>query len=200
MNKKEIIKFIFVLLAVTISFDFMLKTEEVGLNSMFNIVNVIDFLFALTIFMFYYMKKIKRFKFIYDVILMLLMVFSAAFVFFFLYAFISCFFSVNCSMEDTTFFIIIYPTILFLMLFFSFNNIFNKTNKINKANYILTIVVSIIIILIHLRYYFDPDFANNLMDGDEGVQYSYVYVIQNYIYFSIMYIIVLVHQLINKES
>jgi hypothetical protein len=197
MNKKEIIKFIFVLLAAVISFDFMIKTEEVGLNSMFNIVNVIDFFFALTIFMFYNMKKIKRYKFIYDVTLMLLMVFSAALVIYFLYSLISCFISINCSMENTTFFIILYPTILFLMLLFSFSNIFDKTNKINC---ILTIGVSIIIILIHLRYYFDPNFANNLIDGSEGTKYSYIYIIQNYIYFTIMYIIVLIHEAINKAS
>jgi hypothetical protein len=83
------------------------------------------------------------------------------------------------------------------MLLFSFSNIFHKTNKIN---YILTIVVSIIIILIHLRYYFDPNFANNLIDGSEGTKYSYIYIIQNYIYFTIMYIIVLIHEAINKAS
>lgn len=197
MNKKEIIKFIFVLIAVIISFNFMLRTEEVGLNSMFNIVNVIDFFFALTIFMFYNMKKVKRYKFIYDVTLMLLMVFSAAWIFFFLYSLISCFISINCSMEDTTFFIILYPTILFLILFFSFEDIFKKSNE---TNYILTIVVSIVIVLIHLRYYFDPNFINNLIDGNEGVQCSYIYVVQNYIYFAIMYIVVLVNQAINKES
>ena len=197
MNKKEIIKFILVLIAVVISFNFLLTVETVGLDSMFNIINVIDFFFALTIFMFYNMKKVKRYKFIYDVILMLLMLFSALWIFYILYCSISCFFSINCSMEGLTFFMLLYPTILFLMLFFSFEDIFKETSK---TNYILTIVVSIVIILLHLRYYFDPNFANNLIDGNEGSQYSYVYVIQNYIYFAIMYIVVLVHKVINKEN
>lgn len=197
MNKKEIIKFIFVLFAVVISFDFMLRTDEVGLNSMFNIVNVVNFFFALTIFMFCNMKKIRKFKFIYDVILMLLMVFSAAWVCYFAYGIISCLVSPSYSMDGSSIFPIIYSPILFLMLLFSFSDIFNKTNKVN---YILTIVVSIIIILIHLRYYFDPNFANNIIDGSNGTEYSYYYVIQNYIYFVIMYIIILLHKAINKAS
>ncbi len=197
MNKNGVIKFMFVLAAVLVSYDFMLKTAEVGLDSMLNIVNVIDFLFALTIFMFYNMKKVKRHKFVYDVTLMLLMVFSAVWIFYILYVLISCFISITCSTESITFFMMIYPTILFLILFFSFEDIFRETSK---TNYILTIVVSIIVILIHLRYYFDPNFSNNLTDGDNGVQYSYVYVIQNYIYFAIMYTVVLVNQAINKAS
>lgn len=197
MNKKEIIKFIVVLLAVVISFNFMLTVEAVGLNSMLNIINVIDFFFALTIFMYYNMKKVKRYKFIYDVILMLLMILSALWIFYILYCLISCFISITCSMEGITFFMMQYPTILFLMLFFSFEDIFKETSK---TNYILTIVVSIVIILLHLRYYFDPNFANNIIEGNEGSEYSYVYVIQNYIYFAIMYIIILVNKVINKAS
>ena len=197
MNKKEIFKFIFVLLVVIISFNFMLITEEIGLNSMFNILNIIDFFLALTIFMFYNMKRIKKFKFIYDVILMLLIVFSTLVILYILYTSISCFSSVNCLMEDNVLFIALYPTILFLMLLFSFNDIFHKTNK---TNYILTITLNTIILLIHLRYYFDPNFINNLLDGDLGIQYSYVYVAQNYVYFIIMYIVILSQKIINKEN
>lgn len=197
MNTKEIIKFVFVLIVVIISFNFMLRTEEIGLNSMFNILNIIDFFLALTIFMFYNMKRIKKFKFIYDVILMLLIVFSTLIILYILYVLISCFSSVNCSMEDNVLFIALYPTILFLMLLFSFNDIFHKTNKIN---YILTITLTTIILLIHLRYYFDPNFINNVVDGDLGTQYSYVYVVQNYVYFIIMYIVILSQKIINKEN
>ncbi len=197
MNKKEIIKFIFVLLVVIVSFNFMLRTEEIGLNSMFNMLNIINFFLALTIFMFYNMKRIKKFKFIYDVILMLLIVFSTLVILYILYTSISCFSSVNCSMEDSVLSIALYPTILFLMLLFSFNDIFHKTNKIN---YILTIILATIILLIHLRYYFDPNFINNVLDGDLGIQYSYVYVVQNYVYFIIMYIVILSQKIINKEN
>lgn len=197
MNKKEIFKFIFVFLVVIISFNFMLRTEEIGLNSMFNILNIIDFFLALTIFMFYNMKRIKKFKFIYDVILMLLIVFSTLVILYILYTSISCFSSVNCLMEDNVLFIALYPTILFLMLLFSFNDIFHKTNK---TNYILTITLNTIILLIHLRYYFDPNFINNVLDGDLGIQYSYVYVAQNYVYFIIMYIVILSQKIINKEN
>ncbi len=197
MNKKEIIKFIFVLLVVIVSFNFMLRTEEIGLNSMFNMLNIINFFLALTIFMFYNMKRIKKFKFIYDVILLLLIVFSTLVILYILYISISCLSSVNCSMEDSVLFIALYPTILFLMLLFSFNDIFHKTNKIN---YILTIILATIILLIHLRYYFDPNFINNVLDGDLGIQYSYVYVVQNYVYFIIMYIVILSQKIINKKN
>lgn len=147
--------------------------------------------------MFYNMKRIKKFKFIYDVILMLLIVFSTLVILYILYTSISCFSSVNCLMEDNVLFIALYPTILFLLLLFSFNDIFHKTNK---TNYILTITLNTIILLIHLRYYFDPNFINNVLDGDLGIQYSYVYVAQNYVYFIIMYIVILSQKIINKEN
>ncbi len=195
MNKKEIVKNFIVLLAVVISFYFMINADSTGINSIFNLLNIIDFMFALTIFMFCNMKKVKKNKFVYDVTLMLLMFFSAVWICYLIYNIIVCFASVNCEIENTTFFILLYPTILFLMILFNISDIFKKTNKIN---YILTIVVSIVIILIHLRYYFNPNFANNIIENFDGNEYTENYVIQNYIYFTIMYLIVLINKAINK--
>lgn len=197
MNKKELVKNFIVLLAVVISFYFMINANSTGINSIFNLLNIIDFMFALTIFMFCNMKKVKKNKFVYDVILMLLMFFSAAWICYLIYNIIVCFASVNCEIENNNIFILLYPTILFLMILFNINDIYKKTDKIN---YILTIVVSVVIILIHLRYYFNPNFANNIIENFDGNEYTENYVIQNYIYFTIMYLIVLINKAINKAS
>lgn len=197
MNKKELVKNFIVLLAVAISFYFMINADSTGINSIFNLLNIIDFMFALTIFMFCNMKKIKKNKFVYDVVLMLLMFFSTAWICYFIYNIIVCFASVNCEIENTTFFILIYPTILFLMILFNISDIFNKTNKVN---YILTIVVSVVVISVHLRYYFDPSFANNIIENFDRNEFTENYVIQNYIYFVIMYLIVLINKAINKDG
>ena len=123
------------------------------------------------------------------------MIFSTLYFLYFSYSEITCYFSNICDLESSTVFTIIYPIFLFMALFFSLSDVFNKTNK---ANDILTIIVSLLIILIHLRYYFEPKFIHNLVENGAYNQYSYYYVIQNYIYFVAMYLITLLHHKVNK--
>ena len=77
MNKRGLIKYIFILISAFISLYFM-NTSNIGFSGSFlNLPMLFTFLIALTIFMFYKKNKIKKNKFVYDVILLLLMIFSA---------------------------------------------------------------------------------------------------------------------------
>lgn len=197
MNKRGFIKFTIILISVIVSFYFMIETSNSGFDSLFNIVIICDFLIALTIFMFSYKDVIKKNKFMYDVFLMLLILFSTVYVLYFLYVQGDCFFDTSCSMESNTNFAILYPIFLFTILLFSIKDIFKKTNKIND---ILAIIASLSIILVHLRYYVEPNFPHKLITDHSFTQNSYDYIYQNYIYFIIMYSIVLVHYKVNEQS
>lgn len=197
MNKRGLIKFLIVLTTVVISFYYIIVTNDNGIDSLVNTITIFNFLFALTIFMFSHKDKIKKNKFIYDVILMLLMIFSISYFLYFVYAEGSCYFSSACEIGYDTLFTVIYIVFLFTIIFYSLDDIFHKTNKTNDF---LTIAVSLVIILIHLRYYFEPNFVHKLVENRLFEDYSYYYVVQNYVYFSMMYFIILLHYRINKEN
>lgn len=189
MNKRGIVKFLFVFAAVLISFYSIIKNYgSIGLGFQIPI--------AMTIYMYFIKDKIKRNKFIYDVILMLLMVFSTLFVGYFIFTIIGCMFQPSCGNEWNSVFLGIYPVLLFLILLTSINDIKQKTNKVND---IFTIVASGLILLVHANYYFEPYFIHRLM-GDSFLQDSFDYVAQYYVYFVILYFVVLVHHRVNQGT
>lgn len=197
MNKSGLIKFVFVFIAAAVSLYFMITVNGSGFDSVFNIVMIFDFIIALAIYMFSNRKKVIKNKFIYNVTFELLSVFSLIYILFFMYSQISCYFSIDCEIEPNTIFTLIYPVLFFIMVLFSFRDIFNKTYKNND---ILTILVSILIIFIHCRYYLEPAFTNDLIGNDSYVQHDYYYVAQNYVYFVIMYLVILIHRKVNKAT
>jgi hypothetical protein len=193
MNKRGLIKYIFILITAIISFYFMF-TSDINVT----IIPVLFiFIFALTIFMFVYRNNIKKFKFIYDVSLMLLMVFTVACFALSLYDIIKCYLNSSCGIEVESIGTTLYILLLFIMILFGIKDIYTKTNKTND---ILTIVISSLIILIHIRYYLEPNFVHKLTKGNEFILYKYQYITQNYIYFTIMYIISIIHYGLNREK
>ena len=78
------------------------------------------------------------------------------------------------------------------MILLSIDDIFYETDK--KNDY-LTMLVTVIILLVHLNYYFNPRFKNT---NTFLVQESYIYVEQNYIYFFLLYAITIINKLIKK--
>lgn len=192
MNKRGLIKYIFILISAFISLYFM-NTSNIGFSGSFlNLPMLFTFLIALTIFMFYKKNKIKKNKFVYDVILLLLMIFSAICFALFLYSQVTCYIDINCNIDLGPIFTITYPIILFIILLFNFEDMFKQTKK---ANDILMTIVSILVILIHLRYYLDSNF---IYRGNDEYLVSYQYITQNYIYFIIMYVIIMLHRRINE--
>ena len=67
MNKRNLIKTILVLISLILIVWFQIKIEDIGF------VFLIPFLFIITNYMYKYKDNIKKFKFIYDVILMILL-------------------------------------------------------------------------------------------------------------------------------
>ena len=61
----------------------------------------------------------------------------------------------------------------------------------SKTNYILTIVVSLIIIIIHIHFYINPNLKGIINIQMVGEKASYI--IQNYICFGIMYMLILIN-------
>lgn len=195
MNKRGIISFIFVFLATLISFYFMIFTSMIFSNESIWTLLLISII-PITIFMYQELKYIKKpkIKFIYDILLLLLTIASIGIIIYIAYTIISCAFSENCSYELFTIYTILYiPTIVAIFLL-SIPNIFRKTNKLNDY---LTIIASIIIVLIHLRYYIDPNLLNNIYPNMSG---NDIFVTQDYIYFIILVVTVILHKFINRVS
>lgn len=193
MNKRGLIKYILIVISSFISLYFLI-TSELGFGFL---PLLLLFILSLTIFMFVYRNKIKKYKSIYNVILMLMMAFFLTCLGFYLYSTISCYFDISCYVEDTMTPVLIYSMLLFLMLLFNFKDIFNNTNKLND---ILTIIICSTIILIYIRYYFDGSFMHKIVKSEYYKQTSYLYITQNYIYFNILYIVNLLHKLVNNKT
>ena len=194
MNKRGLIKLMFVFLAFFISFYFMnFETKILGIQSI-SLLFVLSII-PLTIFMYQELKYIKnlKIKFVYDVVLLLFTIGSICEIIFFVYNILSCIFSTTCSHDIAAISSIIYVPTIVSALLISITSVYRKTNKLNDY---LTIIVSIIIIFIHLRYYFDNNLLNNIYPNSNNTEY-YVFVTQNYIYFNIMYVTAIIHKFIN---
>ena len=78
------------------------------------------------------------------------------------------------------------------------SSILNLRKKNSLANDLLLSVISLFVIIIHARYYFDNSFLHNLLDITDTnnivLQNSYSYVTSYYGYFLIMFLIVLINQ------
>ena len=92
---------------------------------------------------------------------------------------------------------ICYLIILWITLMLSCYDIKKETNSLND---ILTIIVSLVVCLIHYRYYVDPKFLHNLIDLSTSyvLQNSYGYVRQYYNLFIVMYVVLLINKWINN--
>lgn len=197
MNKRGTVTFLFVFLATLISFYFMTFTSRILDVSSIGMIALL-FIISLTIFMYQELKHLKKpkLKFIYDVVLMLLTFCSIGIIIFIGITYTSCVFSINCSYDINTIFSTIYIPVLLSIFLLSIPSVFGKTNKLNDY---LTIIASIIVILIHIRYYRDPNLLNNLYPNPNNEDYFF-FIYQNYIYFVIMYITTIIHKFINKVS
>ena len=185
MNKRALIKFSLLFFAFLIPpFLMIVVTGEFG--SIFNPILILDLVVALSIFMYDSRKRIKKHNFIYNVINLLLIVVSVAYIGYIILSTIMCNLGPECTINIFTIIGVLYPIPLILVILYSFKDIFNKTNKTNDY---LTILVSTMTILIHLRYYSKTDIFD-----------SYNYLGQNYIYLYTMYLLVLIHYKLNKQE
>ena len=79
-----------------------------------------------------------------------------------------------------------------LMLFFSFTGIEEKESK---TNFVLNIIVLLVVILVHVNYFINPNL--NTLINERTVGEKAFYITQNYIYFGFMYVLLIINKLIN---
>ncbi len=196
MHKKDYIfngiSLVMIFLSICFLFDFI--TIE---NFDFNFYTIC-FLISMAILMWYKKDSIKKFKFIYDVILILLLVFSVIVGFTFIFNIVTCMFREEyiLNWESNGLCILLVELFsLFLIYLFDFKK------KKNTLNHILVWLVSIILIVLVLRYNYDIDFVHNYLNYKRyELHQSYMYITQYYLYFNIIYFCLLSHYFLNREK
>ena len=182
MHKRNILKISLILISVIFILHFQFTVEGIGF------LFLIPVLFLLTSYMYKYKDKIKKYRFIYDVILMLLMFFSAVILLFIL-----------LNISNLIKVISVGPIVLFifgglyLLLKIFIDSIITRNEQNDKINDYLIIITFAIINLVFIRYYFD---IKNAIPGD--IESAY-FIQQNYIYFLIMMLVIELHKYINKK-
>lgn len=187
--KNNIINILLLLIITIFTFIFSNVVSD-------NLIFFISLIISITITMFYKRKSInnKIFNIVND-LLLILSIISLGYI---MISTISCIRNIHCynnfEFEST---ILLHTSILTLLFI---NLIDIKKEKTTLYN-ILSIVVSIIVIIIYVRYYFDNSFIHNYMNINKNDMYvTYTYITQNYIYFNILFISLLACYFINKKS
>ena len=156
------------------------------------------FILSVAITMLYKKKSIKKCSSLYNVILLLIMLFGILFIAYIIYSIMNCMCSSVCSNNWNVYQQLLLLLVLFILLLFNIVDI-NKLQNIKT--HIFTWIISTIVIMIYLRYYYDIGFIHNYMYQNQyQIQDSYIYITQNYIYFNILYISILIHYVMNKEK
>ena len=176
MNKRNLIKSVLVLISIILIIWFQIKIEDIGF------VFLIPFLFIITNYMHRYKDNIKKFKFIYDVILMILMLFSLLLG---LYIIIGQLKSLE-SITNTP--ALIYLFILYFIIKIFIDSLIDMKKDTNKINDYITIIVFTIINLIYIRYHFEVSLViKTTLENSEFIK-------QNYIYFFIILLVIEIHK------
>lgn len=194
MNKKNILNILLILITIilVITFD--------ALDVFDTLVYLIPLLFSISITMFMKRKEVNKYKSIYNVIMMLLVVFSFLFLGILIYSNITCMIDKHCSNNYETEGLILLLTVLYTLLF---TNIVDIKLKHNKMYDILLYIISVVVFIIYGRYYLDNDFYHNYMNlnkEDINIQNSYLYITQNYIYFNIVYLCLIIYYFVNRKK
>lgn len=195
MNKKYI-KLIIIIITTLISFYTFLSTRyEYSIVSEISV--LLSLIFSLPIIMHYeysYIKK-EKFKTIYLTIMIILYFISFAIISLLLIEIINNQIDIFIKFETSK---VIFTNLLFmttswLMLFTAFIDIDKEEEKVN---FIITIIVLLIVILVHINYYINPNLKTIINESTIGEKA--LYITQNYIYFGIMYVLILISKLVKK--
>lgn len=196
MNKNYI-KLFLVIITVLLSFYTFLSTRY-EYSTVSSISILLSLVFSLPIIMHSKYNDLKKinYKKVYLIIMLIL--------YFISFTIILCLLIDIIKYQNNLFIIfdtlkVIFSNLLFmttswLMLFFSFISLEKETSK---ENYYINIIVLFIVILIHLNYYNNPNLKtliNELTVGEKAP-----YITQNYIYFGVMYVLVLISNFTRKD-
>lgn len=183
MHKRNILKIVLILISVIFILHFQYIIEGIGF------LFLIPVLFLLTSYMYKYKSKIKKYKFIYDVILMLLMFFSGMVLLFIIFNIPNL---INAASSEPSFILLVLGESYLLLKIF-IDSIITRNEQNDNINDYLIIITFLIINLIFVRYYLD--ICNIISSTTERTHF----VQQNYIYFFIMLFVIEVHKYINNK-
>ena len=176
MNKRSLIKFVLSLLALIFILSFEIKIEN------FSWVILLPLLPLITIYMYKYKNNIKKYNFIYNVILLLLIFFTFLISAYLIIVMVQ---TLDYLLYDGSIFFNIFN--LYLILKILIDSIIDFKNNTNKLNDYLAMLVLIIINLIFVRYYLNINLIINRLDAPK-------FIYQNYAYFFIMLLIIEFHK------
>ena len=185
---KRIINIILLLISLMfiILFDF----------DVFGLVILIPFVYSI-IFILFLKRKNKNSA--YNVLLSLLSVLSVGYIIFEIVYDITS----NISMNQILFSEYrLLSIILFSIYSLLIMHILDYKKKINNNNFILTIIISLVVMFIFIRYNIDPHFEIrnlNNYSGNDLMKTSERYIYQNYPYMVVMYISLLINYLMNNQ-
>lgn len=194
MYKKNILSIILLLIAIVlvISFD--------AIDIFDTLLYLVPLLFSINLVMIIKRKNIKKIKSIYNVIMLLMSFFSILLLGYMIYSFISCSIDTHCMNNYEVEGLLLLLTILYTLLFI---NIIDIKLKHNKMYYILLYIISLIVFIIYGRYILDIDLYHNYININKNnfhIQISYIFITQNYIYFNLLYLSLLIYYFINRKK
>jgi len=191
---KKYIKFALSLISVLLSFIIFIVTryESSETNAL---ILPVAFIFAIPIFMHYKYKvfKDKKFSKLYLSIFITLYIVSSILLILVISSFQLSL--INILRLFNSFGVtLIFMILSWLILFFEFDEL---DDKCINADFYISILVFITVILIHTNFCLNPNLyiKNNIYSVGENAGY----LIQNYLYFSIMYIVVLINKIIRTK-
>jgi len=193
MSKRNILELMSLSIAAIFSIIFVLfKTNNASV--------IISFLYfipsAISIYMFYNFNKIKNCKSkILKIVLMSIFAILIIYNLIFLYLLITSMYNSGNDIFAKLNYIFSYIFFILLFTIFIFNFIENDNTIINSN---MIIISSITISLIHIYFFLNPYLRNNVSDVWYSDYGSSIFIEQNYLYFSIMYIIIIINKFYNR--
>jgi len=194
MNKKYIKLFMIIITVLLSFFTFLSTRYEYSTVSEMSVLLSLFFSLPIVMHSKYNMIKNRKIKLIYLIVMVILYLSSFLIIFCLIWEIIMC--KNNIFLKFDTFREIfanlLFMTMSWLLLFFSFLGIECRENEIS---FILNIVVLVIVILVHVNYFVNPNLKtiiNESMIGEKAF-----YITQNYIYFGFMYFLLILNQLLN---
>jgi len=197
MNGKSFIKNILLIIMILISCIFIFTSTPantlsgIGTRPLF-----IPLTIALNLLL---LNKNKKTKF-KKICLIILTTINSIWLIYHTYELIHYYIKWNYLELDISF---IYLITIFTILITSLPDIKKETNKLND---ILTIITTLLIILIHYRFYLDQNFLHNLINlnyNSHNLQERFDYITQYYFIFIVMYTSLYIHKTIisiNKQK
>ena len=141
------------------------------------------------------LEKRKHQKKFFKISLIFLSILNLSWFLFHIYELISYYIQYNYLELDITY---LYLIIIFTIFFTSLLDLKRETNSLND---IFMIITTIIIIIVHYRYYIDKTFLHNIIGNPSDpivLQSRYHYISQYYLYFIFMYLILFIQKKVNS--